>query len=66
MQIYELETKNGSIFRVAIENYSQKNRLLKKVYENKKKSYEVFVRIECVKNGIHNIKDFEVLADTLV
>ncbi len=66
MEIYELETKNGRIFRVAIANESQRRRIYKKVAENKNKTYEVFVRFESVKNGIHNIKDFEAIADTLV
>lgn len=66
MYIYELETKNGRTFRVAIENKSQKNRLLRKIYENKKKSYEIFIRKQIITNGIHNIKQFEELADTLV
>jgi len=65
MQIYELETKNGRIFRVAVENKSQEKRLDKIVAKNKDKSYEVFTRIECVKNGIHNIKDFEALVNSL-
>jgi len=65
MDIYELETKNGRIFRVAIENRSQKDRLNKVIAKNKSKPYEVFTRIECVKNGIHNIKDFEAIADSL-
>lgn len=66
MKIYEVTTKNGRTFRVAIVNKNQEQRFLKKVEENKKKSYEVFTRVECIKNGIHNIKDFEALADTLV
>jgi len=66
MKIFELETKNGRIFRVAIDNKNQEKRFLKKVAENKNKSYEVFKRVECVKNGIHNIKDFEALANTLI
>ena len=66
MNIWELETKNGRIFRVAIENDSQTKRLIKKIAENKNKTYEVFTRVETVKNGIHNIKDFEGLADSLV
>jgi hypothetical protein len=66
MKIYELETKNGRIFRVGVTNRSQEKRLNKKIAENKKRYYEVFTRIECVKNGIHNIKDFEALVDTLV
>jgi len=64
MKCYELETKNGRTFRVAINNDSQEQRLLKKVNENKGK-YEEFVRVEVVMDGIHDIKDFEKLADSL-
>jgi len=62
--VYELETKNGRIFRVAVDNKNQIDRLFKKVNENKGK-YEEFIRIEVITNGIHNIKDFEKLADSL-
>ena len=65
MKIYELETKNGCIFRVAIYNENQKLRLLRKIEENKSKSYETFIRVEVVKNGIHDIKTFEKLADKM-
>ena len=66
MKIWELETKNGRIFRVTIQNMNQQKRLMKKIKENGSKSYEKFVRIEVVKNGIHDINDFEKLADTLI
>lgn len=66
MQIFELETKNGRIFRVAIVNKSQKQKLFKAIADNKNKSYEVFVRTEVITNGIHDIKQFEKLADSLV
>jgi len=66
MNVYELETKNGRIFRVVVSNKNQKLRLLKKIEENKSKSYEIFIRFESVKNGIHDIKTFERLADTLI
>lgn len=65
MKIWELETKNGRIFRVAIQNENQQKRLMKKIKENESKSYENFIRIEVVKNGIHDINDFEKLADSL-
>jgi hypothetical protein len=66
MQVYELETKNGRIFRVAItDSKSQENRLIKVIAENKKKNYETFIRVDCIKSGIHNIKDFELLANSL-
>lgn len=66
MQIYELETKNGRVFRVVVANKSQQARLTKVIHDNKSKSYEVFVRIEVITNGIHDIKQFEKLADSLV
>lgn len=66
MKIWELETRNGRIFRVAIQNMNQQKRLMKKIKENESKSYEKFIRVEVVKNGIHDINDFEKLADTLI
>jgi len=66
MKIYELETKNGRVFCVAIANKNQENRLLKAIECNKSKNYEVFTRVEIVKNGIHDIGDFEKLAASLI
>ncbi len=66
MKIYELETKNGRIFRVAINNDNQEKRLLKTVKNNKSKNYEIFIRVEVVQNGICDISDFEKLQDKLV
>ncbi len=66
MYIYELETKNGRIFKVGIENNNQLKRLHQVIHENKAKKYEVFTRIDIVVNGIHNIKDFEKSCDALV
>ena len=66
MQVYEIETKNGRIFRIAVDNRSQEKRLFKVIADNKKKSYEIFNRVECRTNGIHNIKDFEAIAETLI
>ncbi len=60
MQVYELETKNGRIFRVAVENKSQTDRMFRKINENKGK-HEEFIRIEIINNGINNIKSFEKL-----
>lgn len=65
MQIYEAQTKNGRIFRVAIENQSQKKRFLAAIAKQDKSSYESFVRVESVDYGIHNIKDFEKLTHSL-
>ena len=65
IKIYELETRNGRVFRVVVENPGQEKRLFKVIGENKKKSYEVFSRVECVNNGIHDIASFEKLADIL-
>ncbi len=39
MQIFELKTKNGRTFRVAVENKNQKARLDQVVRDNKKKGY---------------------------
>lgn len=66
IKIYELETKNGRIFRIAVNNKSQEKRFLKVIEDNKKKSYEVFTRVEFLKNGINDIKQFEALASELV
>jgi hypothetical protein len=67
MKIYEIETRNGRVFRVATENANQEKRLSEIVNKNKQKSYyEVFTRVEVVKNGIHTIKQFEKLSDTLI
>lgn len=65
MKIWELETKNGRIFRVGIQNDNQQKRLQKKIDENKSKDYEKFIRIEVIKNGIHDINTFEKLVDSL-
>lgn len=65
-KIYELETKNGRVFRVAINNKSQENKLMKIIDENKNKTYEVFVSVTVANNGIHSIKDFESLTNTLL
>lgn len=66
MNIWELETKNGRIFRVAIENKSQLKRIKKVIADNKNKEYEIFIRIDTnALNGIHEIKSFENLANSL-
>lgn len=60
MKIYELETKNGRTFRVAIANKSQEQRLMKMYNDNiKNNEYEKFVSIKEVLFGIHDIKTFE-------
>ena len=67
MQIWELKTKNGRVFRVAIENASQEKRLKKVIADNNsKKTYEKFISQKVITKGIHNIADFEHLANTLV
>jgi hypothetical protein len=66
MKVYELETRNGRIFRVVVTNKSQEKRLSKVITDNKKKRYEVFKRIEVINNGIHDLKAFEQLARSLV
>ena len=66
MEIWEITTKNGRTFRVAIMSKNQKKKLLKIIAENKKKSYETFEHIKCIKNDIRNIKDFEATANSLI
>ena len=67
MNIVQLETKYGRLFRVAIENNNQEKRLIDVIRKNKNKSYEKFVNIYWNKfNGIHNIKQFEKIANSLI
>lgn len=66
MQVFKVETKNGRVFKVAIENSSQEKRLLKVINDNKGKDYEHFTNIKRVEHDVHNIKEFEALASTLV
>jgi len=67
MQIWELKTKNGRVFRVAIENARQEKRLKKVIADNNNtKTYEKFISQKVITVGIHNIADFERLANTLV
>jgi len=67
MNIVELETKNGRVFRVAVDNANQMRRLQKVLRDNKEKSHEVFTRIDENRfYGIHNIAEFEKIASTLV
>jgi len=65
MQIWELKTQNGRVFKVNIENTNQEKRLRKVIASNSNKSYEKFISIEVIQNGIYNIKSFEKLANTL-
>lgn len=65
MKIWELETKNGRVFRVAIENANQEKRLQKCITENSNKTYEKFISVKVITVGIHNISEFERLTDTL-
>lgn len=65
MKVYELKTKNGRAFRVAVNNDNQEKRLLRIVFDNKNKSYEIFESVTSVLNGIHDIKTFEKLANEL-
>lgn len=67
MQILELVTKNGRVFRVAIENANQEKRLNEIIEEhNNQKPYEQFVSQKVIVKGVHDIADFERLANTLV
>jgi len=60
MKVYELETKNGRVFRVIIVNDSQQKKLRKLINDN-----ETFVRVEVVINGVHDIKQFTQLCSAL-
>ena len=66
MKIYELETKNGRVYKVAIANKNQELKFRKTLRENEKKSYEVFTKVKCIYNSIHDINDFINLANKLV
>ncbi len=57
--IYEVTTKNGRIFRVLIENNNQEKRMYNTFLNGE------FDTVTRVLNGIHNISDFEKLADML-
>jgi len=65
MKIWELETKNGRIFRVCVANNNQEKKLLEIVEKNKEKSYEIFTRVEPITNSVHSMKTFEHLAESL-
>lgn len=65
MNIWKLETQNGRVFKVAIANAAQEKRLRKVIAKNSTKTYEKFISVEVITNGIQSIKDFELLADTL-
>ena len=61
MKIIQLETKGGSVFRVAIENKKQEQRLINIINKNKS-----FINIDFSKlNGVHNIKEFEKITNTI-
>jgi len=65
--IIEVTTKNGRVFRVALENQNQVNRFNQIVSDNKNKNgYELIVNVKVVLNGIHTIGEFEKLAEELL
>jgi len=66
MQIVRLETKNGRVFKIAINNENQKKRLQKVINDNKNKSYEVFVKVEYIEEGVQDIKQLENINKYLV
>jgi len=67
VKIWELSTKNGRVFKVFIENENQEKRLKKVIANNNVgKKYEKFINVKVVQSGIHNIKELELLANTLV
>ena len=56
-KVFELETKNGRVFRVLVENQSQEKRLFKIMFDDSKNlGDEELVKIHCELNGIHNLK----------
>ena len=59
-KVFELETKNGRIFRVLVENDTQEKRLFRIMFDDSKNlGDEELVKIHCELYGVHNIKDFE-------
>ena len=65
IKIYELKTQNGRLFRVLVSNRKQELRLFK-MCEDSQNKYERFISIECAVNGIHDLKQFELLCNDLV
>ena len=63
-KIYKLTTRNGREFRVVVTNENQEKRLRNTVAASKGK-YEELTLHEPVLNGIHDIKSFEKLAESL-
>ena len=59
-KVFELETKNGRIFRVLVENDTQEKRLFKIMFDDSKNlGGEELVKIHCELYGIHSLKQFE-------
>ena len=59
-KVFELETKNGRVFRVLVENQSQEKRLFKIMFNDSKNlGDEELVKIHCELYGIHSLKQFE-------
>lgn len=65
MKIWELEMKSGKVFRVAVENKNQEKRLYKRIADINNRAREQIISSKVIVAGIHNIADFEYLADTL-
>ncbi|MCK9552333.1 hypothetical protein [Aquamicrobium sp.] len=64
-QIYLVETRNGRAFRVFVKNKNQKERLFKMVKNQKEDKYEKVILVKDVLNGIHELKEFEAILNSL-
>ena len=59
-KVFELETKNGRVFRVLVKNDSQEKRLFKIMFDDfERLGDEQLVKIHCEVYGIHDLKQFE-------
>ena len=65
MEIVELETKNGRIFKVYIKDNDHYNRLQQVISDNKTRKYETFTRITTITKGVYPIGSFERLCNRL-
>ncbi len=66
MKIFECETVNGRIFRVALANKTQEKKFFKLINDNKNKEYEKFASVKNVLNGVFDIKQFELNCNSLI
>ena len=66
IKIYELETKNGRTYRVAITNKNQEKRLHKIIKDSEKNKYEKIIRVEVIMRGIQDIGEIEAITKELL